>query len=129
MSDPNAVRLYSHSLHQSLLKPSAAPAGQKTQSQSGTSFQKLLENNLLTFSHHAEQRLSERGIKLQPEQLQRLHSAVDKAASKGARESLVLLQDMAFIVNVKQRTIVTAMDHAAMRDHVFTNIDSTVVVR
>jgi len=92
-------------------------------------FQSILDRQFVKFSHHAEQRLAQRGIELKPEQLQRLGGAIDKAAAKGAKESLVLYQDMAFIVNVKNRTVVTAMDGASMQDHVFTQIDSTVVVK
>lgn len=92
------------------------------------SFQQVLDNQLLTFSHHAEQRLKQRGIKLQPEQLMKLENALDRAAAKGSKDSLLLYQDMAFIVNVKNRTVITAIDGAAMKDNVFTQIDSTVIV-
>ena len=55
-------------------------------------------------------------------------TAIDKAAAKGAKDSLILFKDMAFIVNVKNRTIVTAMDSSSMQDNVFTQIDSAVVI-
>lgn len=51
-----------------------------------------------------------------------------KSAAKGAKESLILMQDMAFIVNVKNRTVVTAMDSESMKDNVFTQIDSAVII-
>lgn len=94
----------------------------------GTSFRELLDRQTLKFSHHAEQRLEQRGIKLTPEQLSRIHGAVEQAAAKGARDSLVLLKDIAMIVNIPNRTIVTAMDGSSMNDHVFTQIDSAVVI-
>ncbi|HZG84395.1 TIGR02530 family flagellar biosynthesis protein [Paenibacillus sp.] len=107
-------------------KPAAArPAAQTN----GPAFRDVLDRQFLKFSHHAEQRLAQRGIRLEPEQLSRIGGAVDKAAAKGAKDSLVLFQDMAFIVNVKNRTVVTAMDGASMNDHVFTQIDSTIVVK
>lgn len=82
----------------------------------------------LKFSHHAEQRLLQRGIQLLPDQLARISKAVDQAAAKGAKDSLVLFQDIAMIVNVPNRTVVTAMDGNSMKEHIFTQIDSAVVV-
>ena len=52
---------------------------------------------------------------------------MDKLAAKGGRESLVLVDRMAFVVSVKNRTVITAVDQAGMRDQVFTNIDSAVL--
>jgi flagellar operon protein len=52
---------------------------------------------------------------------------VDRAEEKGARDSLVLLRDMAFIVSVSNRTVVTAMDGERLKENVFTNIDSAVI--
>jgi len=94
----------------------------------GVSFQTLLDQQKLKFSHHAEQRLKQRGIALDPEQLDRISGAVDQAAAKGARDSLVLYRDIAMIVSVPNRTVVTAMDGASMKEHIFTQIDSAVVV-
>jgi flagellar operon protein len=82
----------------------------------------------LKFSHHAEQRLQQRGIELLPDQLARISLAIDQAAAKGAKDSLVLFQDIAMIVNVPNRTVVTAMDGNSMKEHIFTQIDSAVVV-
>lgn len=95
----------------------------------GPAFRDMLEQNIVKFSQHAEQRLAQRGIRLEDEQLHRLGGAIDKAAAKGAKDSLVLFQDLAFIVNVKHRTVITAMDGASMNDQVFTQIDSTVIVK
>jgi flagellar operon protein len=72
--------------------------------------------------------MQQRGIELKPEQLAKLSSAIDKAAAKGAKESLVLMDSMAMIVNVKSKTIVTAIDGDAMRDNLFTQIDSAVIL-
>lgn len=96
------------------------------------SFQKALQNELqndrIRFSHHAEQRLRQRGIEFKPEHLAKIQSAVDKAASKGAKDSLMLINDTALIVNIKNRTIVTALDEASMKDNLFTQIDSAVII-
>jgi flagellar operon protein len=94
----------------------------------GVSFRELLNRQELKFSHHAEQRLEQRGIVLNSDQLDRIAGAVDQAAAKGAKDSLVLFQDIAMIVNVPNRTVVTAMDGSSMKEHVFTQIDSAVVV-
>lgn len=93
-----------------------------------TSFQQVLNEKMIHFSHHAEQRLKQRGIEIQPEQMVKLASAIDQAARKGANDSLILMQDVALIVNIKNKTVVTAMDGASMKDNVFTQIDSAVIV-
>lgn len=94
------------------------------------SFHDVLQDNVnvLKFSRHAEMRLQQRGIKLHPDQLNRIESAVDQAAAKGSKDSLVLMKDMALIINVKTKTVVTAMDGASMKDNVFTKIDSAVIL-
>jgi len=80
------------------------------------------------FSQHAQQRLTRRSIDLSPQQLAQLNQAVEKAAQKGAKESLVLMNDVAFIVSVKNRTVVTAVDGHNVKENVFTNIDSAVII-
>lgn len=97
-------------------------------SSGNVSFKELLDKQQLKFSSHAQQRLQQRGIELKPEQLNKIASAVEQAAAKGARDSLVLFKDIAMIVNVPNRTVVTAMDGNSMHEHVFTQIDSAVVV-
>lgn len=92
-------------------------------------FQQVLDQKFLKFSQHAEMRLSQRGIRIQPEQLNKLEEAVQKAAGRGAEDTLLLMNNLAFIVNVKSSTVVTAMDQQTLKDHVFTQIDSAVVVQ
>lgn len=82
----------------------------------------------LRFSAHAVDRMKSRGISFGPDVMKNIESAVARAASKGSRDTLVLAGDNALIVSVKNNTVVTVMDRAAMRENVFTNIDSTVVV-
>jgi flagellar operon protein len=79
------------------------------------------------FSGHAVERLKRRGIELDPATMQRLSGGLDRAATKGSRESVVFVDDKAFVVSVRYRTVITAVDSAHMRDHVFTNIDSAVI--
>lgn len=96
-------------------------------------FQKVFESELgqskpLSFSAHAQSRLLSRQIQLTEPQMQRLRQGVENAAEKGARESLVLLDNLAFIVSVKNHTVITAVDGAAQNGNVFTQIDSAVIV-
>jgi flagellar operon protein len=81
----------------------------------------------LRWSAHAVQRLAQRQIAVTPEVQQRLEGAVERLAAKGGRESLVMVDRMAFVVSVTNRTVITAVDPAGMRDQVFTNIDSAVL--
>jgi flagellar operon protein len=81
----------------------------------------------VSFSNHATQRLERRGIALDQSTLARLGDGVSRAAAKGSRDSLVLVDDTAFVVSVRSRTVVTAVDREHMKDHVFTNIDSAVL--
>lgn len=92
------------------------------------SFRDILQDRLVHFSNHAVKRLEQRGIELKPDQLSKIETAIDSAAAKGARESLILMKDMALIVNVDNRTVVTAMDGNSMKDNVFTQIDSAVII-
>lgn len=82
----------------------------------------------LKFSNHAVERMRSRGIQFQPDELKNIAAAVQKASAKGAKDTLVLSGENALIVSVKNNTVVTVMDRQAMKDNVFTNIDSTVVI-
>ena len=79
------------------------------------------------FSQHAKKRLASRGIEIDAPEMQRLNDAVDQLADRGARESLVLLDDRAYVVGVPKRTVITAMSREEALGNVFTNIDSTFV--
>lgn len=97
----------------------------------GPSFQQVLQRELtpeeIKFSAHAQQRLALRSG-LSETELKRLEDGVAKAAQKGARESLILMDNLALIVSVKNRTVITAVDGQRMKENVFTNIDSAVIV-
>ena len=101
--------------------------------QQGASFQEILaqktaEQNPLKFSKHASQRLENRNISLTKEQSERLENGVDRAREKGINDSLVIVDSLAFIVNVPNKTVVTAMDQAETNDNIFTNIDGAVII-
>ena len=80
------------------------------------------------FSNHAIERMRTRGISYSPEDISKLSDAISRAAAKGSKDSLVLMNDSALIVSVKNNTVVTVMDKNALKENVFTNIDSTVVI-
>ena len=79
------------------------------------------------FSRHAAKRIEQRGLDLDAARLERLELAVGRAAEKGSKDSLILLDELALVVSVQHRTVVTAMDEAGSKEHVFTNIDSVVI--
>ena len=98
-----------------------------------TSFRQILEqvsnrNDTVSFSRHANERLSSRNIRLNEEQMQRLNEGVKQAKEKSIQESLVMMDNIAFIVNVKNNTVITAMDQNANDSNIFTNIDGAVIV-
>lgn len=79
------------------------------------------------FSKHASNRLSDRNIELSENQMNRLNEGIEKASKKGINESLVLVDELAFIVNTKNNTVITAMDKTQSEENVFTNIDGAVI--
>lgn len=110
-------------------------SAQAADSANGLSFEEIFkqkqevsESSELRFSKHAQGRLNDRNINLSEEQSERLESGVMKASEKGIRESLVIMDSLAFIVNVPNRTVVTAMDQSESKDNIFTNIDGAVIV-
>ncbi len=106
--------------------PGSAPAPAVTDH---ARFAQLLDARRIgvQFSNHALQRLQRRSINVEPGTLQRLDDAVGKAAGKGARDAVVFVDGTAFVVSVRNKTVITAVDRDHMRDHVFTNIDSAVI--
>lgn len=117
----------------------------RTEGTTGAGFRDLLQTELkrnsatsatsgLKFSAHAQQRLASRQINLGRDAMQRLDQAVARAAEKGAKDALMLMpggnrgEDLAFVVSVTNRTVITAMDGEHITENVFTNIDSAVVV-
>lgn len=98
-----------------------------------TSFSDILSEALedadgVKFSKHAQSRLESRNIELDEDNLKKLGGAVDAAAQKGVRDSLILMNGLAFIVDVSDRTVVTAMPVDEASSNVFTNIDGAVIV-
>ncbi len=82
----------------------------------------------LRFSAHAMQRLQSRNISLTSDDVTKMNAMADKAAAKGAKNSLFIVRDVAMVVSIKNRTVITAVDSDSMKENVFTNIDSAAII-
>jgi flagellar operon protein len=82
----------------------------------------------LKFSAHAQQRLQSRNINLSQDDLAKMNAMADKAAAKGAKQSLFMMRDTAMVVSITNRTVITAVDQQSMKENVFTNIDSAAII-
>lgn len=89
---------------------------------------KLNKSNELNFSKHANMRLDSRNIKLSKDQLSRINKGIDNAKEKGVKDSLIIVDDIALVVNIKNKTVITAMEKAEQDNKVFTNIDGAVII-
>ena len=105
---------------------------QKTQPIGTESFAQVLKNQKqeteVKVSAHAQERLKQQNITISQQDLGRINDATNMAEKKGSRESLMLLKDVALVVNISNRTIITAVDKARQKDKIFTNIDSTIIL-
>jgi flagellar operon protein len=98
----------------------------------GAGFDHLLRKRMqqpgqVRFSGHALERLQRRGVAMDTATMARLADGVERAAAKGSRDALVMIDQTAFVVSVQNRTVITAVPTQSMRDRVFTNIDSAVI--
>jgi len=112
------------------------PEARKTVPAGSTGFGDILRETLekgrsedVRFSAHALERLSSRNVHLTQSDLEQIRNAVDKAAEKGSKEALLLKPDLALVVNVPNRTVITAVPGSQMKEHVFTKIDSAILLR
>lgn len=120
-----------------LPRPTTPPGGPGAAKPAGPgkpaaiSFAKVLDAQFktegLNFSRHAAERMASRGIRFNQAEMARLSKAVQLADNKGARESLVFINDKALIVNIKNNTVVTVTDQEHLKEKVFTKIDSAVI--
>ncbi len=98
-----------------------------------TSFKDMFSKELadtrdIEFSKHAHKRMHSRGLELSPEKLNSLANAVDRAETKGSKDTLVLSDDAAYVVSVANRTVVTVFDRDHLSDGVVTAIDPAVII-
>lgn len=92
------------------------------------SFKDALEAQEVKLSAHAEKRLEQRSIEFAPARAQQLADAVNKAAEKGSKESLIMMDKVALVVSITNRTVITAIDEDSLKDDVITNIDSAMIL-
>ncbi len=135
MNIRNSQFLSIEQLQDQYLKQQKASASQKLPQ--GMSFEEILQKQQVQstqttepvkFSKHAANRLNDRKIELTEEQLERLNDGTKKAGEKGIRDSLVLVDQLAFIVNTKNNTVITAMDQTEADENIYTNIDGAVII-
>ncbi len=86
------------------------------------------QDRQVQFSAHAVKRLQDRSLELTPDKLERLNEGVKQAGAKGAVNSLVLVDETAFVVSVRNNTVITALDKSGTTGKVFTNIDSVAIM-
>lgn len=113
------------------LGPGAPKPAAPSKGPQGPSFKDVFQEKLdapLKLSAHAQNRIESRKISLDRSDWEKIEKGIDKAAAKGAREALVLTEKAALVVSVKNRTVITAVDPANLKENVFTNIDSAVIV-
>lgn len=99
----------------------------------GQSFQDVLSkvkssNDQVKISKHAKARLDQRNISLTEADMKKIDDALDKANKKGIKDALILMDNKAFVANVKNKTIITASTNEQLKENVFTNIDGAVIV-
>jgi len=99
----------------------------------GKNFANIFKNAIqdrheIKFSKHAQARMTERNINLSQSEMDRISDAVNKADTKGIKDSLILLDKLALIVNVPSKTIVTTLDEKSIKENIFTNIDGAVIL-
>jgi len=111
---------------------SAAPQRKREGLKTG-SFQETLSRELgketLKLSAHAQRRLQERRITLTDTDFRKISQAVELAAAKGVRDSLIIYGDLTLVTSVKNRTVVTALDGDTAAGRLFTNIDGAIIVK
>ncbi|PID28505.1 MAG: hypothetical protein CSB55_04965 [Candidatus Cloacimonadota bacterium] len=90
--------------------------------------QKLESNRNLTFSAHAEQRLNQRNIYLSKNDFMKLENAVNQLNSKGGKQSLIMMNDVSYVVNVRGKKVITAIDSNNTQEKIFTDIDSAMII-
>lgn len=122
-----------------LLKQPILPINQNTSEavkskveKTDKTFKELLDELYITkqikISKHAQQRIMSRNIKLTSNDFEKINKAVNKAMEKGVKDSLILMDKVALVVSVKNRTVITAVDEKNLKENVFTNIDGAVII-
>jgi flagellar operon protein len=117
-----------------LIQKNKPGSPKKAVKKTAESFQDIFSRELagakqIKVSAHAQRRMLERNITLNRADWEKINHAVSRAESKGAKNSLLIHGELALIVSVKNRTVISAMDEESIKEHVFTNIDSAVIIK
>jgi len=115
-------------IQQNVVQQKTSP-GKQTDSFHDILSGKLSDAKQIKLSAHAQRRMIERNVELDQTDWLKINNALNKAESKGANNSLVIHKDLALIISVKNRTVISAMDEESMKEHIFTNIDSAVIIK
>ncbi len=111
---------------------SVSQKAKNVNSNTGKSFAEVLDENQrnmeVRLSAHAQERLKQQNITISQQDMNRITEATAELQKKGSRESLMILRDLALVVNINNRTVITAVDKSRQKDRVFTNIDSTIIL-
>lgn len=129
----NVVKIANYQRPVDLLEISKRGSRPQPAETTGSSFREMFSSELaggrgVAFSKHASERLFSRGIELSDDTLNRIADAIDKASVKGSKETLILTDEAALVVSVKNRTVITAFDRENLREGVVTSIDSAVIL-
>lgn len=90
--------------------------------------EKIHQQESIKFSKHAQERLISRNVKLSQNDIDNIDKAIEKAAKKGVKDTLIIMGSTALIANVKSKTIITAATEESLKDNIFTNIDGAVII-
>lgn len=90
-------------------------------------FKEKFRENEVTFSKHANERISERNIDVSPEVTDKLNEALEQAKDKGLKNVLVMIDNQAFIVSTMSNKVITAVNSNELKENIFTNIDGAVI--
>ncbi len=123
MNDINIKRIESQLITNSIQKTNFAPKKDFNQILDG-----LKNKDEIKFSKHAMERLGERKINLNTNELDRLKSAFEKAENKGVKDALILMDDKAFVANIKNKVVITTVNKDELKENVFTNIDGALII-
>lgn len=94
------------------------------------SFSQILKNEQqsITISKHANERLHQRGIRMNQSEWKLISEKLQEASQKGITDALVVTKDAALVANTKSQTIITALNRNEAASHIFTNINGTILL-
>lgn len=132
---------FSLQIGQAALNTESRPVKQQSQQAQGASFGQVLQQTMtqqqsqstagqgVAFSKHAISRVEERGIEVTPALMEQLADSVERAQAKGATNILAMDSTRAFIINVPNARVITAITQDEMKENIFTNIDGAVFLQ